>query len=275
MPDRSKNPGKRLLALAQEECRTLHAALEQRQDASASVHEARTAIRRLRSLFALAEDRVDGLVNLDRSLDRLGKGLSALRDAHVVVATARKLAAMDSTVPWAAFIEALVRRHDAMLARDTALDPGFGRRRRVARRIERALETLDWSPLRAIDVRSALKRSQRRSGRAGRRAKETPTPENMHCWRRRMRRLRMQLEAVRKARPDIAKAVAKRSLRKELKDLHEVSDELGWQQDLEVLRDRIGQMKTAPDRMLLSQHVRATLGMTHPGGDEGATPHSG
>jgi CHAD domain-containing protein len=259
MPDRSENPGNSLLALALDDCRAIRATLEHRQDVGDSIHEARKAVRRLRSLLALADDRVDGLASLDRSLERLGEGLSALRDAYVAIATARELAATDATAPWPAFVEALVRRHDTLLAQALASDPGFARRRRIATRIARVLQQLDWTPLRGKDLRKALKRSQKRADRARKRAKEAPTPENIHRWRRRTRRLRMQLGTVRQARPDIAKAVARPSLRKELASLHELSEQLGWQQDLQVLRGLVSPMKKTPDRALLSQSLQATI----------------
>jgi CHAD domain-containing protein len=263
MANRSKHPGNSLLALALDECRAIRGALQHREDVGDSIHEARKAIRRLRSLFALAQDRVEGLASLDRSLGRLGEGLSTLRDANVAIETARKLATTDLSAPWPVFVEALVRRHDTLLAQAIARDPGFARRRRTATRVERVLQQMDWTPLRAKDLRKALKRSQRRVDRGRRRAKEAGTPENMHRWRRRTRRLRMQLGTVRMARPDIAKAVAKPSLRKELKSLHELSEQLGWQQDLQVLRGLVSRMKKAPGRALLSKSLQATIERTH------------
>jgi CHAD domain-containing protein len=265
MADRSKSPGYSLLALALDECRAIRGALQHREDIGDAIHEARKAIRRLRSLFALAEDRVDGLASLDRSLERLGEGLSTLRDAYVAIDTARTLAATDATAPWLALVKALVRRHDTLLAQALAGDPGFARRRRTAKRVERVLQQLDWTPLRAKDLRKALKRSQRRVARAGRRVEEAPTPENMHRWRRRTRRLRMQLGTVRMARPGIAKAVAKPSVREELEALHALSEQLGWQQDLQVLRSLVSRMRNVPERSLLSEHLRVTIETTNSG----------
>jgi hypothetical protein len=69
----------------------------------------------------------------------------------------------------------------------------------------------------------------------------------------------MQLGTVRMARPDIAKAAAKPSLRRQLRSLHELSEHLGWQQDLQVLRDLVSRMRKAPDRALLSRHLQATI----------------
>ena len=259
MPAAATKLGEDMLALALHECQAIRRALEDRDDACESIHEARKAIRRLRSLLALATDFIDGLDAVDRSLDRLAKGLSTLRDAHVAVVVARKLADGDESSPWQAVSNALATSSDSLLAQELARDPGLAHRRRTVARIERTLKGLSWTALGVKDLRSALMRSQKRASKARACAEDDPSPENIHRWRRRTRRLRMQLEAMQTIAPGMAKAVARPSLGKQLKALYKLADELGWSQDLQVLRALLRAMKQAPDRSLLLNQLQARI----------------
>ena len=69
----------------------------------------------------------------------------------------------------------------------------------------------------------------------------------------------MQLEAMQTIAPGMAKAVARPSLGKQLKALHKLADELGWSQDLQVLRALLHAMKQAPDRSLLLNQLQARI----------------
>jgi CHAD domain-containing protein len=222
-------------------CRTARQALTRRGDADEAIHEARKAIRRLRSLLAVARDRVEGIEAIDDQLDRLGDGLSALRDAYVVVATSRELSTREDASGWPDAIDRLARERDALLARERARDPGFARRKRAIARIERRLRTLSWQ-VRKPDLRAALKRGQRRVETAGERAEANPRPRNLHRWRRRVRRLRMQLVAAQALAPGLAREVAEPSLKKQLRRLHDLAEALGRYQDLQVLRARLRRM---------------------------------
>ncbi len=248
-----------MLALALKECQAIQRALENREDVCEGIHEARRALRRLRSLLALAEDCVDGLDAPDRTLQRLCKGLSTLRDAHVATVAARKMEGEGESASWQPLVEQLLRRRDTLLAQALARDPDFARRRREVARLELALQKLDWSALDAKHLRAALQRSRKRAAKAGRRADTSPTPENIHRWRRRARRLRMQLESTRTIAPALAKAVAKPSLRKQLGALHKLGDELGWRQDMQVLLGLLTKTRTVANRPLLLQELQARI----------------
>jgi CHAD domain-containing protein len=243
-----------LRTLALRECRAIRRALARRDDTGESIHVARKAIRRLRSLLALVGGRVDGVAASDRALERLGEGRSSLRDAHVVIATASRLDGRTEHAVWPPAIGALTRRRDTQLAQALARDPHFARRRAVVGRVERTLGALDWSTVRLRDLRAALERSRSRARKAGKRAEAEPTPANLHRWRRRTRRFRMQLEATRALAPELAKAIARPSLRRELKALNRLGDTLGWQQDVQVLRRLLARLKDVPAReRLLAQ----------------------
>lgn len=71
----------------------IEAALSRSRSRHRGVHEARKAIRRLRALLGLGDD-IFGAAGeaIDEQLSRVGKSLSTLRDAQVVVDTTRRCA---------------------------------------------------------------------------------------------------------------------------------------------------------------------------------------
>ena len=110
MPARATQQlGERARLLAREECRAIGRALAAKRRIHTGIHDARKAIRRLRSLLALVEARIPEATPIDQQLERLGDGLSHLRDAHVVVETARKVAGPHRK-QWAEAIERLEAR---------------------------------------------------------------------------------------------------------------------------------------------------------------------
>jgi CHAD domain-containing protein len=242
--------GEDLLAMALHDCRAVRQALTRRDDSCDSVHEARKAIRRLRALLALANGSVERLDGFDAQLDRLGDGLSALRDAQVALLAGRHIAERNPAAPWPEVLATLERRRDLLLEQERKRDPGFGRRRRALTRVESGLQALAWS-VRKKDIRAALQRSQRRDTRARRAAEAMPLPANLHRWRRRTRRLRMQLEALQALAPNLARELARPSLKKQLRRLQARADALGWYQDLQVLRALVQRMRKLPERPLL------------------------
>jgi CHAD domain-containing protein len=247
-------PGDAAHALARQACRDIEQALLLGTDAHASVHAARKAIRRLRALLALLDGTELALEDADAVLRRLGDGLSGLRDAHVAVETAALLAATAPTAPWPCVIGQLQARRDAWLRRALAGDPAFGRRRDRLQRVGTLLDSQPWATIRRAQVRVGLDRSLARAGKAERRAHRNPSPERLHRWRRKVRRLRMQLEAAPHLDPRLAKAHTARGGGGDAKALHRLSNHLGWQQDLRMLRNLVRVMPGVVDRrQLLAQ----------------------
>ncbi len=246
MPPSSQ--GSRLGRLLQHECRTAIESLAATEDVHARVHEARKAIRRARSLLALVDARLD-VEAADRILQRTGDSLGALRDAHAVALAAARLGKQHADLRWQQAAAALDGRADRLARRELAADPGFAKRRAAIRRAARRLESLPWHTLKSADLRAGLVRQSRRVDSASRRADQDPTPENLHRWRRRVRRLRMQVDALAGLKIRILDqdpTVSKR--------LHHLSDELGSHQDRVVLADTLRRMRTLEDRReLLAQ----------------------
>jgi CHAD domain-containing protein len=259
MGKRSIPLGDAVRVMALHECQAIEDALAHDRVVDESIHEARKAMRRLRSVLALVEGSVEGLPAVGRTLQRLGDALSELRDAHVAVATARRLCPAGNATGWAGAIDALARREERLLHQAFTRDPGFVRLRASVRRIARKLQGLDWRPVTAKSMRAVVGRSQKRASKAEHRANSRWTADSLHRWRRRTRRLRMQLEALRSFAPDLARSVARPSLGRQLKELRDLGDVLGWRQDLQVLRARVGRMRKLPERALLLQRLRESM----------------
>lgn len=246
-------------AAVRRECAAILRALASRHHIHVSIHGARKAIRRLRALLFLVEERLEDAAAVDRRLVRLGDSLSALRDAHVMVDAAQGLAAKGRPKPWAAAIHRLLRRRDELMQQALARDPDFLRRRRVVERAARRLGELAWHELEAADVRQALERSCRRVAKAEGRAKADPVPANLHRWRRRVRKLRMQMEALARIDPGLAKDAAKDSPSKAAKALHRLSDQLGAFQDKQMLRNVLRRMRDLPHRTQTARQLHEEL----------------
>jgi len=243
--------GSFLAAVAQAECQAVGKALANRRNRHRAIHEARKAIRRLRSLLALIRDSVgDDTSGIERALRLQAKRLSALRDTHVIVAVAEKLAADDDTGAWTTAVQALVERRDTLLADELAKDPGFARRRAAMGDLATALEKLHWGRITADAVRRAVKKSQRRVLRAEHDAMQTPTSNHLHRWRRSARRLRLQLITVAALNASHGTKVhlADAHRGKSTKALAHLTDRLGRCQDIQVLRSSL---KTLGDPSIL------------------------
>ena len=242
-------------SLARDECRAIGRALAAKRRIHVGIHDARKAIRRLRALLALVEDRIPEATPIDGQLERLGDGLSALRDAHVVVETARRIAG-GHRKRWGEAIERLEARRDLRLGRVLERDPGFLKRRALATRLEARLEFLDWTRLRTSDLHDGLAASQRRVESAEQRAALEASSENLHRWRRRVRRLRFQLEAVAHIAPSALHRLSRKHPGKDPKLLHKLGDQLGARRDEQMLQAALKRLTGLPDRAALIAQVQ-------------------
>lgn len=242
--------------LVQEECLAIANALAMRSDIHVGVHSARKAIRRLRAVLALFATDEQPLQRSDRALQRLGRGLSALRDAHVLVDTAQSLQAGAPAPGWATVITHLGARRDRLLQRACAQDAEFKKKRRVVQRVGLELDTQRWELVRKGDLRRALARSRRRVEKAAARARDSDDAQALHDWRRRVRRLRMQLEVMARLDSGLVKDRPGSDGGKQGKGLHRLSDALGREQDLRMLRNHVRAMRGLPDKAELMALAR-------------------
>ncbi len=260
--------GQDLYSLARKECRAAQRALANARRPHESVHVARKAIRRLRAVLSLAGERFGEIESADQALRRLGRGLSRLRDAHVIVCAARALAGNSDHAAWAPAVECLERRRARILAEAMASDPEFARRRARLQQVIDRLAPLRWETLTAADVHKTLQRSAKRAAKAQRRARLDPSAQVVHAWRRRARRLRMQLEAVSQLRVQSAKS-AKHGLDKlasdnQVKRLKALADQLGRFQDLQLLQRVLRGLRVLRDQPVLKAQLQREIAAASP-----------
>jgi hypothetical protein len=154
-------------------------------------------------------------------------------------------------------------------------DPDLGRRVATVRRLRDLTETLDWKDVLPIGVHGELARSMRRARRLGERAHDSLKGTLRHRWRRRLRRLRHQLRIVESElgwllstreswswpdpRSDDPEALVLVEVRP--KTLHALTDQLGFEHDLRMLRVALRRVDgiAPPDRAAAMKVVRQAI----------------
>ena len=228
-----------LSTLAARECRAAARALADTKQRHRGVHEARKAMRRLKSLLILAGEPFAGdLPRIDATLSQLATSLSPLRDAQVALDMARTLAGPGPSPEWLHAIEALENRSEGRMAAALHKDPRFLKRRHQLRDLAATIEALPWREVRRDTLEHALARSEKRVSKARKCVGQTASPANLHRWRRRARRLRMQLEVRRKLQKATGKTFHHPAHQDKAaaRTLSKLSDALGAKQDLRALR---------------------------------------
>jgi CHAD domain-containing protein len=205
------------------------------EDVDAAVHNARKALKKTRSLLRLARPDLpaDTYREENGSLRDVGRGLSDARDSVVLVATFDELVAqLVGLVPEPAVVE--LRRWLA-----TGAGAPVRSRRALAEEAARALEAAAgraqaW-PLEGCDaatLRAGAQHAYARGRRAWRTAERKPTVEHLHAWRKRMKDLWYHQRLLATAWPQALEPQAKQS--------HRLSDLLGDDHDLALLRAALG-----------------------------------
>jgi CHAD domain-containing protein len=196
------------------------------EDPVEAVHEARKSLKKARSLLRLGRGALDPDERRrdNAAMREAGRKLSATRDAEVMLEAADELAErFTGRLPQATFDA--IRRH--LLAQrhpDSGLtDQVVGELKAVRSRID------DWTPRRSgwNALEPGLLRSYAR-GRAGlEHARNRPTTENLHEWRKRTKDLWYHLRLLKPLAPGIVGGAAK--------DADQLSKLLGDDHDLAVL----------------------------------------
>jgi len=228
-------------------------------DRDTVVHEARKALKRLRGMLRLVRDEIGYEVyrNENVVLRDVGRQLAPVRDSWVMATTVRHLEeAAPVALPagtYTALHDRLMLRHlqvtDETLAdRQRMLDVGTTLRTARARfaswPVADAVVETGEAPVRhrIPDAFSAMDRGIERVYRRGRRAMRaayrTPAELTFHEWRKRVKYLRYQVEALNLLWPNMLGTLEA--------SLGELADVLGDEHDLAVL----GVMVTS-DRQLL------------------------
>jgi CHAD domain-containing protein len=213
------------------------ALLRSPDDIDAAVHETRTGIKRLRAFMRLARASVGNRTYRveDRSLRDAARLIAPARDARVLI----DMAASEAAAPMV--IAVLEQAHADAIEQ---LEDGL--RQEVVRRLESTADRwaeLGWGGPPTSSIRVGLGATYRQA-RADRAAVVTePADIAFHGWRRRVKYLRYQLEAVEASNELVAPYTA-------------LGDDLGLEHDHTVL---IGVCSTSADNEAFTALVRRSI----------------
>lgn len=234
-----------------------------------AVHEVRKAVRRFRSVLALCGDAApEAFERIDRRVRRIGKALSALRDAHVLVGTVAAVRRRDARAAiWNELDALVVAQRAALLKRALADDPEFRAVRRRVARLSAELTRIEIDGVTGATIARALDDSAARVTRAERKARHSTRTMIQHRWRRRVRRLRLQLEGLQAIADDPQTSVEARveaqwiladavDRMPSAATLAVLADRLGRQQDLARLRAVVREHDELADRELMLQALK-------------------
>jgi CHAD domain-containing protein len=222
-------------------------------DPTKAVHGARKEMKKLRAMLKLVRPALgDPTYRRENKRFRLaGRALSDARDAQVRADTIDALAKRFSADPppggWWALRAPLVGEDEPAERELESV------RECVATEIAAGAEAIDSWPLDAGGfalLRPGLKRAYYRARKSFRAARERPSDERLHEWRKRTKDLWYQLRLVRRAWPAVISATAD--------EAHELSDLLGDDHDLVLLREYLDEAEktlTADQRSHLSKLI--------------------
>ncbi len=169
------------------------------------VHEGRKCMRRARAALALGGPRLGVLAaRLDLEISRICRGLSTLRDAQALIEALQRLPQESSNCAQmlATSKAAAERDRDLRMERALVLDPEFARRRKRLLRVLESVKKLDWSGVSPTRLHKAIAHSEKRLKKSTRVVDKRPEDDlAWHRMRRRLRRLRQQLNILEKILP--------------------------------------------------------------------------
>jgi CHAD domain-containing protein len=197
-----------------------------------AVHSTRKQLKRVRASVRLSRDAIGERTYEHEQLvlRSAGRRLAAGRDAQVLLDTLDDLRARHPDELPEHLLAPLRRRLDDE-RREAERALGGERAREVLAALDKARErTAQWAFERdGFDALSpGLRRIYRRGRRAMRVAREDPSPDNLHAWRKRVKDLWHATQIVADAYPKRLDRFARRA--------HRLADVLGDGHDLHVLR---------------------------------------
>jgi CHAD domain-containing protein len=216
------------------------------EDLGTAIHESRKSFKRLRAVVRLARDDLgDDVYQRENTTFRdIGRSLSELRDRQVVADTLDALLEDNRDELPEGDLGPLRGR---LVDERERVRPNTGSLAEAVAELERArARTAGWT-FEHPDfdaVGPGLRRIYRRGRRAFEVAREDPTIENLHEWRKRMKDLWYAAQILRPASPRRMKALASHA--------HDVSDLLGEEHDLAVLNAEARQSRAPADEATLT-----------------------
>jgi CHAD domain-containing protein len=208
------------------------------EDPVEAIHEARKHLKKTRALLRLVRPALGGkgYRRENDALREAGLALSDARDADVLVETAQKLAERAAgRLPadvLAQLCEALAA--EAAAGRAAASGSGQGPVPEVAEALRAAVERVERWPLEGAgwdDVVAGAARAYGRGCATFTVARDKPTPEHLHEWRKRGKDLWYHARLLRDIWPPVMTA--------QIEQAHTLTELLGDDHDLAVLAERL------------------------------------
>lgn len=239
---RTDQPTRGALRILRGQIDEARSTLTARRPSDKAIHQARKSIKRARATLRLVRDAVPEAVfdRENRALRDIARSLSAARDSAVMLETLNRLEKLYGSVAREGTPLAVRRvlkremtrtgrqvgegRHGNTLPAASALKQAGSRLARVR------ITEEEWRP-----VGTAVKRVYRSGRRAMKQAKRTPSPECLHEWRKQSKHLWHALQVLQPLEPGTLGELADQA--------HHLSDYLGDDHDLAVLRDKAEKLK--------------------------------
>lgn len=161
------------------------------------VHQARKAIRRVRSILALAGDALGpGAEALSHLLSEINRGLSRTRDAQALVEAIDRLVAQTRDEKWLKLLSrarrSAVAARREVLREALAADPDLLRVRALLAQTKTAVDGLPWGGATKHDLEAAFSLAGEKARKAAKKAGRTSKDKDWHRWRRKARRQSQQ-----------------------------------------------------------------------------------
>jgi CYTH domain-containing protein/CHAD domain-containing protein len=201
----------------------------ERNDLEVAVHEARKRCKWSRGLARLVQPSLgDDFRWFDRTVRDAANQLSALRDAHAIVATFDALLAAEPDDP----VLAAARRRQAEISAEATREAVASGDERIATALTMLADaraaSSRWKIRRPSDtLEDAIEATYRRGRSALRRVRADPTDQEVHEWRKAVKYLWYQVQLLRDAAPSVLGPLAD--------DLDVLAENLGNDHDVAVL----------------------------------------
>jgi CHAD domain-containing protein len=218
-------------------CKQIEGAIEastaERNGKGSPVHETRKHLKKARAAVRMISDEVlrAHLQREHRCLRKVARLISDIRDAEVRLETVKQLRELSPGTRNRNF-----RETEELLAfeLDSFLAAFSDWQEEAKTKLTRARDRIAKWPLDDLackTIRQAAQRSYKRGRQALRRARQKPTPENFHSFRKEAKQLWYQLQILRPLHPAIFKELAG--------ELKTIGEHLGHAHDLAFLAERL------------------------------------
>lgn len=183
------------------------------QHSSVRVHQARKSLKKVRAILALVGDDVDADEKAVRRLKKVGRWLSAIRDAEVMIESERRLAAAardtERAFAWRGLHSRLVSDRRRALS-EANRDRVHERARRALKKIRRRAKRWHWDDVKASTFAAGVRKADEKSRAAMTAAARTKAGGDFHTWRKRSKILWYAERLLEERAPVLGERIADR-----------------------------------------------------------------